>query len=164
MAPSELEDRFIEIINGHASLMYKVCHLYVSRKEEIEDLYQEIVYQLWKSFPKFRNESKISTWIYRVALNTAITNLSKKKAVYSSITQEELKISDQHSSSVQYETNETVAKALNLLTNNEKSLILLHVEGYNNNEIAEIIGISLNNVAVKINRIKNKLQTIIKKL
>ena len=161
MIRSELANGFVETINEHAAIIYKVCHLYMATKEEIEDLYQEIVYQLWRSFPKFRNESKVSTWIYRVALNTAITSLSKKKATHSPITLKELKISDENNSSRLYETKETVSKAVNCLSNNEKSIILLHIDGYKNEEIAEIVGISLNNTAVKINRIKEKLKSII---
>ena len=73
------EEQFISVIKENEALVYKVAKLYTSTKEDEQDLYQEIIYQLWKSFSSFRNESKISTWMYRISLNTAIANLNKTK-------------------------------------------------------------------------------------
>src|SRR5450755_1443226 len=73
------EKEFIGIIKENEGLIYKVAKVYAYNKEDEQDLYQEIVYQLWKSYPSFRNDSKISTWMYRIALNTSIANLSKEK-------------------------------------------------------------------------------------
>ena len=73
------EEAFVQIIKEHQALIYKVSALYTEQKQDQNDLYQEIVYQLWKSFDSFRSESKLSTWMYRVALNTAIGQLNKRK-------------------------------------------------------------------------------------
>src|SRR5258708_18906842 len=70
---------FIEIIKENDGLIYKVAKVYDNNKEDEQDLYQDIVYQLWKSFDSFRNDSKISTWMYRIALNTSIAFLHKEK-------------------------------------------------------------------------------------
>ena len=72
-------DAFVALIKENQGLIYKVTKLYTNSKEDAEDLYQDIVYQLWKSLGTFRNESKISTWIYRIALNASITHLRKEK-------------------------------------------------------------------------------------
>jgi len=70
---------FVRIIQENEALIYKVSKVYTNSREDEQDLYQEIVYQLWKSFGSFRNESKLSTWMYRIAMNTAISNLNKEK-------------------------------------------------------------------------------------
>lgn len=74
-----MEKTFVDMINGNRGIIYKVCNLYCHEKEYKEDLFQEIVLQLWKAFPGFRNESLRTTWMYRVALNTAISNFRKER-------------------------------------------------------------------------------------
>ena len=74
-----LKDEFTELIEEYKAVIYKVCYVYAQDREEINDYYQEILINLWKSYPKFRGESKISTWIYKVSLNTCITFIRKKK-------------------------------------------------------------------------------------
>ena len=77
----EIEKDFIDLLTEHKALIYKVCFMYASNQEDLNDLYQEVVVNLWCSYPKFRYESKLSTWIYRVALNTCISDLRKKKVL-----------------------------------------------------------------------------------
>ena len=74
-----MEQAFLQDIQQHQNIIYKVCNLYRDRREDQEDLFQEIVYQLWKAYPGFKGESKLSTWMYRVALNTAIFHLKQTK-------------------------------------------------------------------------------------
>jgi RNA polymerase sigma factor (sigma-70 family) len=160
-----MEKEFIEMINVHRGIIFKVCHLYGHERDDKEDLFQEIVLQLWKSFASFKKESKLSTWMYRVALNTAISSFRKevKKPRGQSLTMAELQIADLSSSPAEHDEHLTLLnQAIQQLTRIEKALIMLYLEEKNYQEIAEVMGISLSNVGVKLNRIKTKLEKIIK--
>lgn len=152
-----MKEKFLQSISEHQKIIFKVCKIYRDNLEDQEDLFQEIVYQLWKSYPKFKGESKISTWIYRVAFNTAIVRFRKKKI---SITNYD-KIPEKFHPTLDYtypENEERLFKLLQSLNSIEKSIITLHLENYSYKEIASIVGISEGNVGVKLNRIKNKLK------
>ncbi|AXE21962.1 RNA polymerase subunit sigma-70 (plasmid) [Runella rosea] len=158
-----MEKDFLHLLNIHRGILYKVCNLYLDNVEDRQDLFQEIVLQLWKAFPSFRNESAPSTWMYRVALNTAISNFRKrgKEGKKIELTASELQVPD-----VRYddEINELAIRlreAIECLNAIEKAIILLYLDERSYTEIAAITGISLSNVGVKINRIKSKLKTII---
>lgn len=152
-----MKEKFIKSIGKHQKIILKVCKLYRDNLEDQEDLFQEIVYQLWKSYPNFKGESKIGTWIYRIAFNTAIVRFRKKKI---SITNYD-NIPEKFHPTLENtypENEERIFKLLQSLNSIEKSIITLHLEDYTYKEIASIIGISESNVGVKLNRIKNKLK------
>lgn len=156
-----LEKEFLEIIKSNQGIIHKVCSFYCNSEDDRKDLFQEIVAQLWKSFPSFRNESKFSTWMYRVALNTAITTFkkTKRRPDQNNLTVENLQLPDD---SLDQETEENIKllhQAISRLTGIEKSIILLFLENNSYEEIAEITGITQNYVRVKMNRIKKKLKT-----
>lgn len=156
----QTEKNFLKMIDDHQQIIYKICRIYRDTKEDQEDLFQEIVFQLWKSFPTFRNESKISTWMYRIALNTSIAAF-RKRAIQVDFREripEEFhpKESDDIS-----EQEERMYEALRKLDTAEKAIISLFLEDYSYIEIADITGISENYVGVKLNRIKNKLKSIL---
>jgi RNA polymerase sigma factor (sigma-70 family) len=159
-----MEKAFIDMINDHRGILYKVCNLYCSDKTDKEDLFQDIVIQLWKSFPSFRNESKISTWMYRVALNTAISYFRKeiKKPKKLSISDVEFQIPAITDFPDGYDELKLLNDAIQCLTKIEKALIMLYLEEKSYREISEVLGISNSNVGVKLNRIKLKLEKIIK--
>lgn len=152
------EAEFIALINQHQGILQKICTLYRDSKEDREDLFQEIVFQLWKSIASFEGRSAFSTWMYRIALTTAMALYRKKKPAVIYITEfpemqeraEEL--SDQQ---------EQFLAALKKLNDAEKAFITLYLEDLSYKEIAAIIGITENNVGVKLNRIKTKLQEIL---
>lgn len=158
-----MEDQFIHMINNHRGILYKVCNLYARNKDDKEDLFQEIILQLWKSFPNFRNESLLSTWMYRVALNTAISSFRKesKKPERQSISKAEFQIPDMDSIPIENENLIMLNAAIQQLTRIEKALIMLYLEEKSYQEISQILGISNSNVGVKLNRIKTKLEKII---
>lgn len=160
-----MEQEFAALINKHRGIIYKVCNLYISDTEDKKDLFQEIVLQLWRSFPGFRNESQRSTWMYRVALNTAISNFRKesRKPERTSLTDDEFEIPDISDLSEQSERIQMLKHAIDQLTQVEKAIIMLYLEDKNYDEIAEIMGITRSNTGVKLNRIKSKLELIIKK-
>lgn len=152
-----MKEKFIKSINEHQKIIFKVCKLYRDNLEDQEDLFQEIVYQLWKSYPKFKGESKISTWMYRIAFNTAIVRFRKRKISVTNFDSIPEKYHPTLENSYP-ENEERLFKLLQKLNSIEKSIITLYLEDYNYKEIASIIGISESNVGVKLNRIKNKLK------
>ena len=158
------EEQFISVIKENEGLIYKVAKLYTSAKEDEQDLYQEIIYQLWKSFNSFRNESKISTWMYRIALNTSIANLNKakKRGIQLPISETLLNTPDFSDGSKQEKVDALYAE-IRKLDPIEKGIILLHLEGNNYDEIAAITGFTSTNVGTRLSRIKQKIILQIKK-
>lgn len=158
------EEQFISVIKENEALVYKVAKLYTSTKEDEQDLYQEIIYQLWKSFSSFRNESKISTWMYRISLNTAIANLNKtkKRGIQLPIDETLLNRTDFSDTSKQERVDELYSQ-IKKLSPIEKGIILLHLEGNNYDEIAAITGFTSTNVGTRLGRIKQKIISQIKK-
>lgn len=124
-------------------------------------MFQEIVLQLWKSFPTFRGESKLSTWMYRIALNTAISGFRKKRITTTELSSISYQLQD-IATPRQEEEMKALYVAIEKLTDIEKSIVLLYLEDKPYDEIADITGITANYVAVKMNRIKEKLRKLIK--
>jgi RNA polymerase sigma factor (sigma-70 family) len=155
-----MEKEFLKLIQDYQKIIFKVCKMYRDQKEDQEDLFQEIVYQLWKSYPSFRGESKISSWIYRISLNTAMSMFRKAKRVVDYFEEFPEKIHPSTESKIS-ENAERLFSALRKLNDSEKALISLYLEDFSYQEIAEIVGISESNVGVKLNRIKNKLKIIL---
>lgn len=158
-----LEAEFVTLINRHIGMIYKVCNIYCQDPEDRRDLFQEIVLQLWKGYPSFKQEAQFSTWLYRVALNTAISNFRKitRRPRNISLTEAGIDIPDPAAISAGDEKIKLLYKAIEQLTIIEKAMVLLHLDGCTYNEIAAITGISNNNVGVKLNRIKSKLEKIL---
>ena len=157
-------DAFVALIKENQGLIYKVTKLYTNSKEDAEDLYQDIVYQLWKSLGTFRNESKISTWIYRIALNASITHLRKEKRKGSQLAvTEELLNKEDTKDNLQEEQFETMYAYLKKLNEVEKGIIFLYLEGKSYDEIATITGFTASNVGTRLSRIKQKISADIKK-
>ena len=138
--------------------------MYCTEKDDREDLFQEIVLQLWRSYPSFKGEAKISTWMYRISINTAITSLRKnsRKPVTQALSVEHENINEITEQRIDVEYARELQLAINILSKIDKALVMLYLEEKSYKEIAEILGISESNVGVKINRIKKKLQELIK--
>eukprot|EP01035_Chromulina_nebulosa_P061451 gene61451-84058_t len=137
-----MEKEFLTTIHKYQNIIYKVCKLYRDSKEDQEDLFQETVYQLWKSYPTFKGEAKLSSWIYRVALNTAIAVYRKKSKLsvdYFETFPETVHPAAGHTVS---ENEERLFGALKVLTDAEKAVISLYLEGFTYEEMATITGIS----------------------
>lgn len=157
-----MEKEFLQIITDNQGIIHKVCSIYCDLEEDRRDLFQEIIVQLWKSYPSFRSESKFSTWMYRVALNTAITSFKKDKRQpdRSGISFETLHLADEIYDTRTEDQIKMLHRAVSQLTGVEKSIILLFLEDKKYEEIAEITGITQNYVRVKMNRIKKKLKLL----
>lgn len=157
-----MEKEFLQIITENQGIIHKVCSIYCDLEEDRRDLFQEILVQLWKSYPSFRSESKFSTWMYRVALNTAITSFKKDKRQpdKTGVSYENLQLAEELYDSGTEEQIKMLNQAVSQLTGIEKSIILLFLEDKKYEEIAEITGITQNYVRVKMNRIKKKLKLL----
>ncbi|WP_276484331.1 RNA polymerase sigma factor [Paraflavitalea pollutisoli] len=152
--------QFVALIDEHQAIIHKISRLYRDSREDREDLFQEIVLQLWRSIGSFRGEAKFSTWMYRVALTTAISSLRKKKPqlVYpAELPDRKEPVADGH------EQQEQLMRALRQLSDAEKALITLYLEDISYAEMAAITGISENYVGVKLKRIKTKIQQLLNK-
>jgi RNA polymerase sigma factor (sigma-70 family) len=157
------KEAFIEIIKENEGLIYKIVKVYASNKEDEQDLYQEIIFQLWKSFPSFRNEAKISTWMYRIALNTSIAylNTKKRRGNYIPIQELLLNIPDTEDT-LKKERIQDLYDQIKKLNPVDKGIILLYLEGNNYEEIAGITGFTPTNIGTRLGRIKQKLISQIK--
>jgi RNA polymerase sigma-70 factor (ECF subfamily) len=158
----DIEKHFLAIIAKYNGMIHKVCRLYRESTEDREDLFQEIIFQLWKSYPNFKAEAKISTWMYRIALNTAIATFRKKTTIINYLTKLPDFAEEQPSDELGLR-QERLFAVLKLLDDSEKALITLYFEELSYQQIAEIIGVNENYVGVKLNRIKAKIQKILKK-
>jgi RNA polymerase sigma-70 factor, ECF subfamily len=145
-------------------MLYKVCNMYAFTDHDKQDLFQEIVIQLWGAYPRFRGDSKFSTWLYRIALNTAISDLRKQKNYIQSVEPGQLptEIQDIQYSKDKEEKLQQLYKAINNLTEIERAIVMLYLEDKSYDEMEEILGINQNNLRVKMNRIKEKLRKLTK--
>lgn len=158
--PSQQE--FVHLIAQHQGLVHKVCMLYARNEDDRKDLFQDIVLQLWKSFPSFKGDAKISTWIYRVALNTAISGLRK-----SSRKPQHIEIGEQHFNMHESESHldeqfAVLQKLIQSLPEVERALVMLYLDGNSYEEISSVMGITVNNARVRMNRIREKIKSQVK--
>jgi RNA polymerase sigma-70 factor (ECF subfamily) len=158
------EQEFLQLINQNQGIVRKVCHLYGRNENDKDDLYQEIIIQLWKAFSSFRGEAKFSTWMYRISLNTAISNLRKqtKKVVLSFPEFIPHENADSNEEKIKEEKLTEMYAAISRLTEVEKAIVMLYLEDKSYEEMEEILGISNGTLRVKMNRIKEKLRSITK--
>ena len=160
------EDKFIDDINRNIGIIHKICNVYFNGPDDRKDAYQEILYQLWKSYPGFKGDAKFSTWMYKVALNTAIT--------YAKISGRELgkeRLPENYNplteNSEQNNINEKLTflyGAINALSGMDKAIILLYLEDNSYDEISTITGLTKSNVSVRLVRIKKNLKEQLKNI
>lgn len=172
MNSKERESKFHEIVSGNRKIIYKVCHTYCRDRDDRKDLEQEIMIQIWKSCEKFKDNYKLSTWIYRISLNTAISHYRKEKS--------KQKLSEEYTNEIIFrsedtheqekiteysEDNSEKAEKINFiyeymedLDKLNKALLLLYLEGNTYKEISEILGITETNTASKISRLKDRIK------
>jgi len=159
----ELENKFAAELERNQGIIHKVCRTYTNNDAAHKDLFQEITIQLWKAYPKFRGDSKFSTWMYRVSFNTAISLYRKSKRsiettqIYDNL--KELEYQDYDAS--KDNQLKLLYKAIHSLNDIEKALALLYLEDKSYKEIAITLGISEVNARVKMNRTKTKLKNIL---
>ncbi|MDH6343258.1 RNA polymerase sigma-70 factor (ECF subfamily) [Parabacteroides sp. PM6-13] len=159
MDAQQREKEFMALVESYKRVIYKVCYMYATDADHLNDLYQEVVINLWKAFPHFRGESKVSTWVYKIGLNTCVSFFRKSKGrpEVVPITVDLENLASEESKTAQIRELYGMTNRLNPM---ERALILLWLEEKSYQEIAEITGFSRNNVAVKLMRIKEKLKTM----
>lgn len=162
MTGKELEREFMDQIIQNENIVHKICNIYAPSYEERQDLKQEIIYQLWRSYPSFRGESKFQTWMYKVALNTAIYYRKSKIHVTSDLS--DVEIEDDEGWKDLEERLRQLYQAIRTLNQLDRAIIFLYLEKHNYEQIGEITGISTKNVSVRLVRIREKLRVTIQNL
>lgn len=150
-----LEKEFTQLIEQNRGIIFKVIRLYVNHEEDERDLFQEILFQAWKSYPRFDGRSKFSTWLYRVGLNTVLT--FKRKPAVATPHEDMASLNVSHTDKPYHDESESLYIAIRELPELDRMIITLHLDGYENEEIADITGLTKNNIAVKLHRIKDGL-------
>lgn len=153
------QKEFIGIIKEHQGIINNVCHLYFSEPEDRKDARQEVILQLWKSYPNFNYESKWSTWIYSVSLNTMLNLIRKTKSRAKRL--EIVALRAEFNYQVCFNDDiEYLKYLINCLKEIDKAVILLYLEGYSNTEISNILSLTMTNVSSRIHRIKRHLKKL----
>ena len=162
---SEKQKDFLHQLRENQGIIHKICRIYTDNIHDHEDLFQEIVIQTWKSYSDYRGDSKFSTWIYKIGLNTALALFKKKnykkEELHENLTH--FKIYDDNNHEEKDAQIQAMYDAIHLLSDVEKALIMMFLEDKPYKEISEILGITEGNARVKMNRTKEKLRTLIKK-
>ncbi|MBX2871758.1 MAG: sigma-70 family RNA polymerase sigma factor [Saprospiraceae bacterium] len=154
-----MEEEFLKILDRHQAILHKVCRLYRDTDADREDLFQEILYHLWKAFPSFQRRAKISTWIYRIALNTALATFRKNRPpLFFPAELPQTRMGNQEESSEQMGR---LLKAMKKLKEVDRAILSLYLDDMTYEQIAQIIGITPSNVGARIHRIKNKLKSLL---
>ncbi len=159
---TSLEKDFTEKIEKHKGVVFKISKMYMDNYDDQKDLFQEITYQAWRAYPKFEGRSEFSTWLYRIALNTAITFLKseKRKSFIQNSEVQNLKIVNDDYDLEKEERLQKMYDAIHQLNEIDKALIFYYLEDFSGREIAEQMGLSEVNVRVKLNRAKEKLKQL----
>jgi RNA polymerase sigma-70 factor (ECF subfamily) len=160
MEEKKKKEEFLSLVNQNKGILYRISRLYGENEADRKDLFQDILLNLWKGYASFRNESKFSTWLYRIALNTCITAYRKKRRNLPilSIREKHNQIPDVSFNADYIEDIRHLYQAIGKLDKLEKAIIILYLEEKSYEEIAEIAGITTNHAGVKITRIKAKLR------
>ena len=161
-----MKETFLQQVQAHEKQIYKICHFYANNEADKQDLYQEILLQLWKSYPNFRGKSKFNTWLYRVAINTAIAGIRKEKKHIQAqhLTQLPEQMEEVNSCNAEEEKYSKMYIAIGQLNEIEKAVTVLFIDGKSYADIEEILGISESTLRVKMNRIKKKLSQLAKNI
>ena len=159
MKTEEKNTRFLELIEENKGLLLKVCLFYTRTESDREDLFQEIILQAWRNYPAFRQESKFSTWLYRVSLNTALAARRKERKRFVQPYGGPPLLQFHENENEHFDKMYSAIEDLNEI---EKSIVLLYLDAYSYEEMEGVLGISSGALRVKMSRIKQKLKTIIK--
>ncbi|KIA90829.1 hypothetical protein OC25_24435 [Pedobacter kyungheensis] len=150
---------YLDKLEAHKGIIYKMVNLYADDEEDRKDLYQEIVFQSWQAYPRFKGDAQFSTWLYKLSLNVSLSFLSKK--------QKQTQLKSRQALDYYFEPPELSERAdwlyrcIKQLTEIDRSIIMLHLDGFDNTEISEMMGISRNHTNVKLHRIKQQLTTLL---
>lgn len=157
------ENTFKEIVSVSSNSIYRICYSFLDNTEDINDLRQEIFYEIWKSMDRFKGESSWNTYIYRIAVNTAIryrTTIKKRKTVEKSINQSVMQMPEDQTKEQMKEQLNLLYQSIKKLPDKDRILISLVLEDLSYKEIAEVLNINIGNVGVRIGRVKKKIREL----
>jgi RNA polymerase sigma-70 factor (ECF subfamily) len=163
MAPAPVDEAFLAMVNEYRAAIHRVTRAYAAPGDDRRELFQEIVYQLWRTFPRFRGDASRMTWVYRVALNTAISSTRRRRRV-----PEHVPMRDEHHpvvaalSTRDDSRGDRLSRALHQLTDAERALMTCYLDDMSYERIAQVLGISESNVGVRLHRVKAKLQRVVR--
>lgn len=156
-----MQAAFLSLLDKHQAILHKVCRLYRDTAQDREDLFQEIVYHLWKAYPSYRGDAKVSSWMYRIALNTALATFRKREPKIQYQVFESTEILPEEDEGKQEKTNE-MWQAIKQLPAIDKAIVTLYLDELSYRQIGAIIGLSESNVGARLTRIKIKLRKKLK--
>lgn len=162
MTDSRHKDQFLDILEKNIGIILKISRAYTQRIQDREDLINDITLELWKSFERFKGDSKMSTWIYRVAINTSMNFNRKKKSdkLYFPPDLNQFESQNWIMDSTDSSPSEILYQCIDELNHLNKAIILLYLDGNSHDEISEITGISKTNVGTRISRIKEQIKNL----
>jgi RNA polymerase sigma-70 factor (ECF subfamily) len=162
MPASADQERFLVLLNQHKNILYKVAYTYCRQAEDRRDLVQDMAIQLWQSYPRFDARVSFTTWMYRIAMNVAISFYrSEKRRIRDTLPIEDFGIDMAAADEIFGEAQDNMRvlrKLVDALDEMNRALVMLFFEGFSHDEIAAVLGITPTNVATRLNRIKQKLQ------
>lgn len=159
MKREEKEEQFVRLIEQNRSMILMMCRAYAPSREETDDYFQEVVVRLWQGFDSFRGDAALSTWVYRITLNTCISQTRKSSCRFQTVPLLD-NVDLEEESNVDARNTARLYELINALNRYEKALVLLWLENLPYSEIAEIMGLTVSNVSVKLARIKDKLKSM----
>ncbi len=164
MKAGEVDQEFLELVNRYQPVIHKVCWMYAHSPEDRQDLFQDILFHLWRSYPAFQGRSNFSTWMYRIALNTAITAFRRetRKPEHVELDAEAIPMSAPASAAGGAEQGEILYRLIRKLSRLDRALVMLYLEDLSYREMSEVLGLSEGNIAVKLNRIRTRLKELAK--
>jgi len=161
MAETNDQRQFLALVNAHRGVVDRICRAYAATPGDREELFQDIVYQLWRSYPTFRGEATLVTWIYRVALNTAITAVRRRTRQPPQVPLESTVEPASRDSGETAARLTLLYRAIRRLDEVERALIMCYLDDLSYKRIAEVLGISDSNVGAKLTRTKAKLRDLV---
>lgn len=153
------------LIADNEGLIFKVCNMYCNNREDREDLFQDIILQLWRAYPTFKGDSKVTTWMYRIAINNAITRLrkEKKREKFAELNDEALQVAHTDNN-IQDEQIAQMHEAIKKLNEVDRAVTMLYMDDCSYKEMSEILGLTEGNIGFKLNRIKARLKSLVNTL
>src|SRR5262245_24838578 len=164
MEPEPPERPFLDLLERHQAIVHRVAGLYARNAEDRRDLVQEILYQLWRAWPRFRGEARATTWMYRIALNTALTGLRRGRSAPETLPLK-TDLAGPAADPLAAERHARVRslhEAIRALSPPDRAVVMLHLEELSHREVGEVLGISENLVNVKLHRIRGRLRSLMK--
>ncbi len=160
---AEEQARFLALVHEHRRIVHRIAGLYATDPDDRKDLEQETLLQAWRGWPMFRGDAKFSTWLYRIALNTALS-WTRRSRIVQRMGDREVPEPGDASPIAHADERQRLHAAMLLLPETDRALLALHLDGFDHNEIAGMLGLTANNVGVKLHRIKARLTEILKPL